>query len=421
VGGEDHGPVGSGGIETVRVRFGQRTIGERDAAHRADGTAARFARPARRAAGPTPGPDHPGTITRSTWDGREAAAMDAAPHHEAVMSGHGYYNRHSVLQAAAAEFGLTALRAAAAVAPIRPAPQPLVVADYGCSQGQNSLVPMGAAVAGLRARTDLPVTVVHTDLPGNDFSSVFEVLSHDPTSYLTVDGHAYALAAGRSFYEEVMPPGSVALGWSSVTTHWLSALPGPVPGHFTAQAGADPAIRAQFAARAAEDWTAFVAARAAELTPGAHLVMVEPCAHPDGRIGSEPLMDLMDQVLAELVAARRVTTAPADATKLPVWMRTPDEYAAAVDARPDLEFADLRVAEARSPLWAQYEQHGDGAAYAGSSTASMRAWSEAMLADTIDDPAVLDAFYDRCRELGTAEPARMHVQVFHVVMDIARR
>jgi hypothetical protein len=44
-----------------------------------------------------------------------------------------------------------------------------------------------------------------------------------------------------------------------------------------------------------------------------------------------------------------------------------------------------------------------------------------MLAEGITDPADLDAFYERCRALGAADPERLHIHVFHIVLDIARR
>lgn len=343
-------------------------------------------------------------------------------HHEAVMSGHGFYNKHSVIQAAAAEFGVQALRQAAAAVPLPAPPQPLIVADYGCSQGQNSMRPMGEAVAALRARTDDPVTVVHTDLPGNDFSAVFEAVANDPASYVTVDGNAYALAAGRSFYDEILPPGSVALGWSATTTHWLSEVPCPVPGHLSAHMTDEVGIRRQFIERAAEDWRGFLAARAAELEPGGRMVMVEPCAHPDGLIGSENIMGLLDEVLAQFVADGRVSETAAAAATLPVWMRTPDEHESPIVEHPDLVLTSSQVVEdLKSPLWAAFESDGDVAAYVDASVASIRAWSAAMLAEGITEPETLDAFYDRCRDLGAADPERLHVQVFHIVLDFARR
>lgn len=349
--------------------------------------------------------------------------MSTGPHHlEAVMSGHGFYNRHSLLQAAAAELGLAALRTAAAEVPLPSPPQPLVVADYGCSQGQNSLRPVGEAVAAIRQRTGDPITVIHTDLPGNDFSALFEALAHDPASYVTDGADVYALAAGRSFYDEVISPGSVALGWSAITTHWLSAVPCPVPGHLSAHMTDDAAVRDAFAALAAADWQGFLDARAAELEPDGRLVLVEPCAHPDGHTGSEPMMGLMDEVLADLVADGRVEADTAAAATLPVWLRTPDVYEAPVAAHPELDLVAATITEAfPSPLQARFEDDGDVAAYVEASVGSMRAWSEAMLADAITEPAVLDAFYDRCRQLGAADPERLHLHTYHLVVDIRRR
>ena len=55
---------------------------------------------------------------------------------------------------------------------------PVVIADYGSSQGRNSLRPMRAAIAVLRGRfgSERPICVTHTDLPGNDFSTLFQTL-----------------------------------------------------------------------------------------------------------------------------------------------------------------------------------------------------------------------------------------------------
>jgi hypothetical protein len=79
---------------------------------------------------------------------------------------------------------------------------PLIVADYGSSQGRNSLGPLGAAIGVLRERADAdrPISVVHTDLPGNDFSALFQTVAADPDSYLRGDANVFPYAIGRSFY-----------------------------------------------------------------------------------------------------------------------------------------------------------------------------------------------------------------------------
>ena len=59
---------------------------------------------------------------------------------------------------------------------------PVVVADYGSSQGKNSLVPMRIAIKTMRKRlgSDEPVFVFHIDQPTNDFNTLFGVLDAVP-------------------------------------------------------------------------------------------------------------------------------------------------------------------------------------------------------------------------------------------------
>src|SRR5262245_52140253 len=152
------------------------------------------------------------------------------------MVGGGYYNVHSQQQDNANAVALPMLAAAAAgvtlPAPGQPVPgQPVIVADYGASQGHNSLAPMRAVIATLRQRAspDAPIGIVHTDLPSNDFSALFTLLAESPDSYLRGATEVYPSAIGRSFYEPLFPSGQVALGYSAIAVHWLTAAPCPIP------------------------------------------------------------------------------------------------------------------------------------------------------------------------------------------------
>jgi hypothetical protein len=201
----------------------------------------------------------------------------------------------------------------------------------------------------------------------------------------------------------------------------LSDIPSPVAGHVAAQSTRDTGVRERFAEQAAADWQGFLDARAAELVPGGRLVMVEPCAHPDGLLGSEPMLELIDEVLAGLVSDGSVSPEDAAAATLPMWMRTPDEYEHPVTGHSELELVTGQLVEGlKSPLWSAFEKDGSAETYARKSVAAMRAWSEAMLRPAIDDPATLDDFYERCTTLGAADPERLHLRVFHVVLDIRR-
>src|SRR5689334_11783275 len=92
------------------------------------------------------------------------ATLAIAP---APMEGHGAYNRSSRVQAAGASPAIPLLEQAAREAALPPAPEPIVVADYGSSEGHNSLAPMGLAIGGLRRRAGprRAISVVHTTFP----------------------------------------------------------------------------------------------------------------------------------------------------------------------------------------------------------------------------------------------------------------
>jgi hypothetical protein len=66
---------------------------------------------------------------------------------------------------------------------------PVVVADLGAAGGRNELQPMTVAIETLRdSGVTAPIAVVHTDIPANDFSALFETIEHDADTYLTRDG-----------------------------------------------------------------------------------------------------------------------------------------------------------------------------------------------------------------------------------------
>ena len=119
------------------------------------------------------------------------------------MEGGGSYNRNSAQQRAGGISALPLLEKAAASVAIEPDNDPVVIADFGSSQGRNSLLPLGIAIKSLRRRVgvDRPISVFHTDQPGNDFSTLFQVVHTDPGSYLRDQANVFAFATGKSFYD----------------------------------------------------------------------------------------------------------------------------------------------------------------------------------------------------------------------------
>ena len=102
---------------------------------------------------------------------------------------------------------------------------------------------MAEAIVGLRAHgIRNPVVVVHTDIPTNDFTTLFDTIEQAPSSYLQLDD-VFAFVAGRSFYERIFPAASscCSAGRGSRFTGCRGAA--PIPDH----------VYCAFAAGAARD------------------------------------------------------------------------------------------------------------------------------------------------------------------------
>jgi hypothetical protein len=268
---------------------------------------------------------------------------------EPVMQGGGYYNRHSQLQArSAAEADAMLARAVAAVA----IPSgPLVIADFGCAQGHNSMRQMALVLDGLaeRAGRGRDVMVVHTDLPHSDFTSLFGTLNAAPESYRRGRDNVFSSVIGQSFYDRLLPAGSLVFGWSSFALHWMSALPRPLGAHIwpVLAAADEQPVLAEIGAR---DWRNFLRARAQELAPGGQLLLVVGAADAAGASGLEPMMDLANAVLSAPCATSPPSTAPFDDGTLPLVLE------------------EMVLAETPNAAMLRWEETGDAGQFAADIT-----------------------------------------------------
>ena len=219
-----------------------------------------------------------------------------------VMEGGGSYNLHARIPAGGGTLALPHLEEAVRCLTVRPGPDPVVIADYGSSQGKNSLAPMRAAIRCLRSRVgnERAVMVVHVDQHANDFNTLFDVLNNDPERYSADDPNVFPFAIGRSFYENVFPREQVDLGWCSYAAVWLRHIPALIPGHFMSVACTGE-VRAAFDLQASDDWRLFLSLRARELRTGGRLVVVLPGLSDEGVTGFEPLFNSANEILGEMV------------------------------------------------------------------------------------------------------------------------
>lgn len=347
------------------------------------------------------------------------------------MAGDGVYNEHSTPQHVAGELGLDLLTGAAQAVPVDAA-DAVTLADYGSSQGRNSIAAMRAAISVLRERLAAarPIVVTHTDLPDNDFAALFRTLRDAPESYLRDAECVYAFAAGRSFYEQIFPADSVVIAWSSIAVHWLSRAPVPILRHIFSPLASEEQRRA-YAAQAEEDWQRFLTHRGAELRRGGRLVVVGSGASPDGRSGAERLLDLANTVLLELVDEGILDKGDYERTVIPTYYRTREEFTRPLREEPlvgVLELESCSEAALRDPLWSEFQRTADRRDYATKVSDFLRAFSEpslfgsvARLRSTDVAADIADRFYARVRDAIERQPEDAATAWHLVLMSMVRR
>jgi SAM dependent carboxyl methyltransferase len=350
--------------------------------------------------------------------GESAMANDATPM-QTAMEGAGFYNRHSSAQAAGIDQMLALLEEAANK--VRIGDEALTIADYGASQGRNSMTPMRLAIQTVRARfgVEKPVVVFHTDLPSNDFTSLFTGLHDDPNSYLAGSKGIFPVAVGRSFFDAILPPGQVHLGWNSWAVHWLSQKSADAPDHVSPTLSAVPAVRSTASQQSALDWKRFLESRSSELRNGGKLLCLIIVAPQPA--DTDLLWTHLWDSLVEIGKENLLTKEELVRITLPIWYRSLDELRAPFGKAG--HFAGLRLehtaaTHAPDPFWGAFQQNGDSNQFGRAWANTMRAISAPAILSIIgqDRTALLDEICSRYAARIAAAPKRFDWNLAAVVI-----
>jgi hypothetical protein len=312
------------------------------------------------------------------------------------MVGDGFYDRNSQVQEQFIHSSAELLEDAARSIPL-PKKGPLGLADLGCSEGKNSLILLQRLTDLIRQRRpQQELMITHNDLPGNNWSGLFSRLQANPYG-----ANCWALASATSFFQTVVPPGSLHIACCYSAVHWLSQLP-PVPdpsGVLFARM-VEPS-RALMAAQAAQDWRAFLQARAQELVPGGRLLVVG-----GGRDGEDvaglKMYALLDQILQDLGRPPFV---------MPIYYRSEQEIKAPLEAT-GFKCEHFRVQRLTTPFARQLAEDGDRQAYARATTGFVRAWMEPLLPDA--------RIYELMEQRMAADPEGTEVANVQIVAAFTR-
>jgi hypothetical protein len=346
----------------------------------------------------------------------------------APMEGKGAYNRSSSVQAVGSLPAVALLERAASAVTVPSPPELVVIADYGSSEGHNSLVPMAAAIRVLRERVgnERAIFVFHTDLPGNDFTALFQTLANDPNSYLRNDPVVFAAAVGRSYFGQILPASSVTLGWSAWAIQWLSRVPCAIPDQVQVAYSHDAAACSAFAEQAAEDWRRFLAMRSCELRPGARLVVLTMAIDDNGDFGYGPVVDALYGTLVDMVDHSLIQKEEFRRMVIPTVGRTRAQFTepfAKTGHFADLSLKNFELFHGEDRIWTQFEASGDPHAFGAQWAAFCRASVFPTLAASLDgapDSARSAKFMDQL-EAGivarlAAAPVRMTIPLAQMML-----
>lgn len=275
--------------------------------------------------------------------------------------------------------------------------------------------PIAIAIQALRARagSERFVEVIHTDLPSNDFTSLFTALENEPQSYMRGAEGIFPSAVGRSYYEALLPPGRVHLGWNSWTMQWMSQHPIDIPDHIFGLHSKFEKVHDSLLQQQARDWRLFLERRAVELRADGRLLCLFP-GRPEEKVGWEwltselwlALLDMKDNGLlsGDDLLHINIPTAPRKLASI----RAPF-------ATESGQFAGLRIEHAEilpgpDLHWDAFERTGDAFPLARGWTGMMRAFSGPTVAAALtgkpDRAALVDELFRRLETRLVSNPQR---------------
>jgi gibberellin A4 carboxyl methyltransferase len=339
------------------------------------------------------------------------------------MKGAGFYDQHSTAQQASIRLVFDWIEDAVASMPLPPPSEPFTVLDLGSSEGRNALLAMNAVVDSVRRRqAGQLIRTIYSDLPSNNFNRLFTNL-HESRTAGELPSEVYPSAAAGSFYEQLVPPGTVHFATAFNALLWLDELPAvPVPDFVVYRRPhpprpglhVPPETVLAFSQRAERDLVRFLSSRARELAPGGKLLIVSPGDAVDHRI-CDGLYDVLNDACLDLIAAGRLDRGRYARLTIPVYFRTVPETLAPLEhegspLKGAFAIDRAETLEVPTPFLVEFDRTGDAAALAESCTGFLRAFSEPVVRSALvgadSDPAIIEALYGRVRDRLKAEPER---------------
>jgi gibberellin A4 carboxyl methyltransferase len=352
------------------------------------------------------------------------------------MKGDGFYDRNSSPQMAAVAAVLPWLEDAVAQMDLADSPAPVVVIDYGCSEGRNSIAAMQRITGALRARTPRPIQTIHSDLPTNNFNQLFVSLA--AADLCTGSQWAvYSMAVGGSMFEQLVPPETLTIATTFNAIGYLDRQPQAEIADYILPMGprrqrlgvtVTEEARNIFANQADSDLIRFYRARADEIISGGKLLVASFGADEYHRC-CDGLYDVLNDALLDLRDTGRLDGETYRRLIFPIYYRTRQELIDPLLRHDSPVAGCFRVERVESlevsvPFNQRWEQSGDVSAYAKEYTGFLRAFSEPILrlsfANHDNLEALIEEVYQRVQVRLLANPADYEFHYIEVAALLTR-
>ena len=276
------------------------------------------------------------------------------------------------------------------------------LSDMGTADAGTSLSMVTEVIDAVRARApQAPITVVYSDQPRNDFNAlianVYGLGAYD--SYLERNDDVFPMVSGTTFYKQIVPAGSLDIGFSATAMHWLSAKVCNLSNHVQA-VGAEGDELAAFRDQAHADWRRILLHRARELKPGGKLVLINFARDDQGRYlgntGGVNMFDTFNAIWLEFLDQQRISRDEYNNMTLPQYYNTLTEFSAPLLDSSDpvyqsglrLEHIDTRIV--KCPYAEDFKVHGDPARFADDYIPTIRSWNESIFFNALSTDRPLD-------------------------------
>lgn len=320
------------------------------------------------------------------------------------------------------------------------------IADLGCSSGQNTLVIANHIVNHFANKyklesLNLPeFQVFFSDLPSNDFNTLFQLLPPIQETGASVgvdcvnkEPRAYHVAGvPGSFYKRLFPRNTINVVHSSFSLHWLSQVPetvqdprspawnnGRVFIHKGSQLTAN-AYRTQFK----NDFESFLRARSEEMKSGGCMFLVclgRTFSDPTNQGGGGILFGThFENAWNDLVDEGLIEAESRDTFNVPVFAPTVGEFRGVVEKENSFEIKKVDIFRGGSPLVVQCAE--DRQELGRAFTNSCRCVCGVLVDDHIGKD-LSEKLFNRMekRAIEHAEALLEDLEFFHVVAALTRK